>query len=200
VLSYLKPGLAACVLGRLPEGLQTDVSARICVMERIAPQILRELERALESKLAAFNSQEYAAAGGVQSIVEILNMVPRGVEKNVIESLEKLDPAMAERIKQNMFVFEDITLLERKAVAAVLKETPPEDLALALKAVDPKVSAFVLDCAGRDEAAAITARVEALGRTRLADVELAQQRIVETIRRLEEEGRILVARPEETVL
>jgi flagellar motor switch protein FliM len=199
VLSYLEPALAACVLGGLSDGLQTNVSERVCAMERISPEVLREVERVLEKSLSAYSSEEVTAAGGVQSIVEILNVVPRSVEKNIIESMEKSDPVMAEEIKKRMFVFEDITLLEKKAVAAVIKETPPDDLVLALKAVDQKVRAFIWECVTRDEAESLKARVEALGRTRLSDVELAQQRIVEIIRKMEEEGRIMVARPEETL-
>jgi flagellar motor switch protein FliM len=199
VLSYLEPGLAACVLGRLPEEQQTDVSERICAMNRTSPEVVREVERVLEKRLSVYSSEEFTAAGGVQSIVEILNVVPRSVEKSIIESMEKSDPAMAEEIKKRMFVFEDITLLEKKAVAAVIKETPPDDLVLALKAVDQKVRAFIWECVTRDEAESLKARVEALGRTRLSDVELAQQRIVEVIRKMEEEGRIMVARPEDTI-
>jgi flagellar motor switch protein FliG len=199
VVSYLEPGLAACVLGRLPDELQTDVAGRICTMERISPEVLREVERVLEKRLSTYSAEKSTAAGGVDSIVEILNVVPRSVEKNIIESMEKSDPGMAEEIKKRMFVFEDITLLEKKAVAAVLKETPPDDLVLALKAVDPKVRAYVWDCMAPDETLSLKARLESLGRTRLSEVELAQQRIVEIIRRMEAEGRIMVARADETI-
>jgi flagellar motor switch protein FliG len=135
----------------------------------------------------------------VATVVEILNVVPRAIEKHVIESLEQSDAAIAEQIKQRMFVFEDITLLDRETVARVLKEAAEDDLVLALKATDEKIRGFVWECLPGADAARLRARLEKTGRVRLSDVDAAQQRIVGVIRRMEEEGKIVVARHDEVV-
>jgi flagellar motor switch protein FliG len=194
VLSYLDPGLAACVLGKIPPGMQTDIAERICSIERTAPEVLRDVERVLEHKLSALSSKDLILAGGVESMVEILNAAPRGIEKNIVESLEKANRALAEEVKKRMFVFEDIVVLDRASVAKVLTETPADDLVLALKATDQKVRDLVWDCMAPSDAESLKARLESVGRARLTDVEAAQQRIVGVIRRMEEEGKIVVGR------
>jgi flagellar motor switch protein FliG len=199
VLSYLEPGLAACVLAKIPENLRTDVMERICSMDRTSPEVLREVERVLEKKLSLLSSEDYTPAGGVESAVEILNMASRSLEKGIVESLAKSDPRLADEIRKRMFVFEDITVLDRQTVAKVLKEVVEDDLLLAVKATSEDVHSFVWDCVPRAEVEGLKTRMEKLGRTRLRDVEAAQQRIVGVIRRMEEEGSIIVARPEETV-
>jgi flagellar motor switch protein FliM/flagellar motor switch protein FliG len=200
VLSHLEPGLAACVLSRTPEEIQADVAERVCSIGRVSPEILQEVERVMDKKLSLSSSEKLTSAGGIRSIVEILNVASRGVEKRIVESLGKTNPSMAEEIKKRMFVFEDIVLLDRQAVSLVLGETPIEDLAVALKTTDQKVRSFIGECLSREAAGSLTARLESLGRTRLADVDAAQQRIIALVRRMEEEGRIVVARPDETVV
>ncbi|MGA2380652.1 MAG: FliG C-terminal domain-containing protein, partial [Spirochaetia bacterium] len=145
------------------------------------------------------SSQEYAAVGGVQSAVEILNVASRSLEKGVVDTLEKSNPPLADELKKRMFVFEDITLLDRETVAKVLKEVAEEDLLLAVRATPEEVRSFVWECVPRAEVERLKARLEKLGRTRLRDVEEAQQRIVGVIRRMDDEGKIVVARPEETI-
>ena len=153
VLSHLQPGVAACVLANLPAELQPDVIARICAMDRVDPEVLSVVDRVLRVKIGAIAAKETKPTGGVATVVEILNVAPRAIEKHVIESLEQSDAAMAEEIKQRMFVFEDITLLDRDTVARVLKEVPEDDLVLALKATIEKVRGFVWECVPGADAA-----------------------------------------------
>lgn len=200
VLSYLEPSLAACVLAKIPEEMRTDVAARICMMDRTSPEVLREVERVLEKSISTLTSPDYIPAGGVASVVEILNIGSRSLEKGIVESLEKLDPEIAEEIKKRMFVFEDIVLLDRKAIGLVIKEAVQEDFALALKATDENVRKVIWECVPKADSEALKARLESLGHVRLRDVEEAQQRIVGVIRKMEEEGRIMVARADETVV
>jgi flagellar motor switch protein FliM len=199
VLSYLEPGLAACVLEKVPLELRAVIASRICAMDRISPEVLRHVEAVLERKLSAISREEARSAGGVGAMVEILNVGSRGLEKHVVETLEKTDPALAEEIKKRMFVFEDIVLLQKVHAAAVLKAASETDVVLALKAVPDKVRAFVTECLPRALAESLPARLEALGSVRLSDVDAAQQRVVATIRTMEEEGKIFVARPDEVV-
>jgi flagellar motor switch protein FliM len=199
VLSFLEPGLAACILGKIPQEAQTDIAERICALGKIAPQVLAEVEASVMGKLKAVAEAEPLQTGGVETMVEILNVGARGLEKHVVESMEKSNPLMAEEIKKRMFVFEDITLLDRKAVTLVLEEAPEEDLLLSLKAVPENVRLFIWECVPRARVEALRARLEQMGSVRLTDVDAAQQRIVGIIRRMEEEGKIIVAREGEVI-
>ncbi len=199
VLSYMEPQKASFVLGSLPAEMQPDVAGRIASMERVSPEVLRELERALEKKLSMISAEDYAEAGGVESVVEILNVADRSTEKLVIEALEGINPEMAEEIKKRMFVFEDITLLEKKDVEKILAKTDPELLLCALKAVDEKVKAFIWSVVPKADMDGLSRRFKDMGRMRLSEVEAAQQKIVNIIRAMEENGEIVVARPSEMI-
>jgi flagellar motor switch protein FliM/flagellar motor switch protein FliG len=199
VLSHLEPALAACVLERIPEEMRTGVTERICTMARVAPEVLRLVEGILEKKLSAISSDASAAVGGIAAAVEILNVVPRGLEKMVVETLERTNPALAEEIKKRMFVFEDILILGQQTMASVLAEVPEDDLLLSLKAASPEVRAFVWDSMPVQKAAGLQARLEKTGPARLLDVDAAQQRIVAVIRRMDEEGKIVVGREGEMI-
>jgi len=199
VLSYLEPQKASFILGSLPAEMRPDVARRIASMDRTAPAVLREVEKVLEKKLSVISSEDYAAAGGVESIVEILNMADRSTEKYIVETLENQNPELAEEIKKRMFVFEDITLLSKKDVEKILKKTDPELLLRALKAVEDKVKSFVWECVPKAEAEKLAARFKEMGRVRLNEVESAQQNIVNIIRVMEENGEIVVARAGEMI-
>ncbi|MCA1949834.1 MAG: flagellar motor switch protein FliG, partial [Treponema sp.] len=122
ILAYLEPNKASVILQSLPHEVQSDVARRIATMDRTSPEVLREVERVLEKKLSTLSSEDYTAAGGVESIVEILNLVDRSSEKQIIEALEDEDPELAEEIKKRMFVFEDIVMLDDRAIQKVLRE------------------------------------------------------------------------------
>ena len=139
ILAYLEPEKASIILSSLPHETQSDVAKRIATMDRTSPETLREVERVLEKKLSTLSSEDYTSAGGVESIVEILNRVDRSTEKTIIESLEEEDPELAEEIKKRMFVFEDIVLLDDRAIQKVLREVDQQELGKALKAVDNEV-------------------------------------------------------------
>jgi flagellar motor switch protein FliG len=157
------------------------------------------VERVLERKLSTLASEDFTSAGGIDSIVEVLNNVDRGTEKIIIEALEEEDPELAEEIKKRMFVFEDIVLLDRQTATRVLAEVAEDDLLLSLKATEQKVEDFVWECVVPARVQALKERLTKMGRARLSDVDAAQQRIVGVIRRMDEEGLIVVARPGETV-
>jgi flagellar motor switch protein FliM len=199
VLSRLQPGVAACVLANLPAELQPDAVARISAMDRVDPEVLSVVGRVLSARIGTIAAKELKPSGGVATVVEILNVAPRATEKHVIESLELSDAAMAEEIKKRMFVFEDITLLDRETVARVLAEAAEDDLVLALKTTDEKIRSFVWECLLVADAARLKSRLDKTGRVRLSDVDAAQQRIVMVIRRMEEAGKIVVARHDEVV-
>ena len=194
ILSYLETDLASSILSRLPEELCLLVVERIASMDRIAPAVLQKVEEVLESKVRVLSADEFSTAGGVERVAEILNLSTRRLEKQVIESLEKNNPALAEAIKPKMFVFEDIVLLEPKAVQAVFKNAENKDLVLSLKAVDEGVKQYIFNALPAAEGKKLQMELEQIGRVRLGDVEAAQQRIVNIIRTLEESGIIVIGR------
>jgi flagellar motor switch protein FliG len=194
IMAYLEPEQAGIVLSALPAERQADVARRIAMMDRISPEVLKEVEQVLERKLSSLLTQDYSSAGGVQSVVDILNRVDRGTEKTIMESLEIEDPELAEEIKKRMFVFEDVVMLDDRAVQQVLREIDIGDLALALKGASEDVAVKFYRNMSQRAADMLKEDIEYMGPVRLRDVEDAQQRIVNTIRKLEELGEIIIAR------
>lgn len=200
IISYLDATKASLILASLPHNIQANVARRIAKMDRTSPDVLREVERVLERKLSTLSSEDYTAAGGVDTIVEILNNVDRSTEKSIIESLEEEDPELAEEIKKKMFVFEDIVLLDDRAIQKTMRELDNQDLAKALKAVDSEVQEKIFRNMSKRAASLLREDMEFMGPIRLKDVEEAQQKIVNIIRKLEDEGEIVVARAGEDEL
>ena len=200
ILAYLDPSKASVILQNLPVEIQSDVARRIATMDRTSPDVLREVERVLEKKLSTLSSEDYTAAGGVESIVEILNLVDRSSEKSIIESLEEDDAELAEEIKKRMFVFEDIVLLDDRAIQRVLREVDSQELSKALKSVDVEVQDKVFKNMSKRAASMLKEDMEFMGPVRLKDVEDAQQKIVASIRRLEDSCEIVIARSGEDEL
>ncbi len=200
ILAYLEPNKASIILQSLPHEVQSDVARRIATMDRTSPEVLREVERVLEKKLSTLSSEDYTAAGGVESIVEILNLVDRSSEKQIIEALEDEDPELAEEIKKRMFVFEDIVMLDDRAIQKVMREVDSQELAKALKSVDTEVQDKIFRNMSKRAAGMLKEDMEYMGPIRLKDVEEAQQKIVSIIRHLEDTGEIVVARSGEDEL
>jgi flagellar motor switch protein FliG len=200
ILAYLEPVKASIILQNLPDDIQSEVARRIATMDRTSPDVLREVERVLEKKLSTLSSEDYTAAGGVESIVEILNLVDRSSEKSIIEALEDEDPDLAEEIKKRMFVFEDIVMLDDRAIQKVLREVDTQELAKALKAVDTEVQDKIFRNMSKRAAGMLKEDMEYMGPVRLKDVEEAQQKIVSIIRHLEDTGEIVIARSGEDEL
>jgi flagellar motor switch protein FliG len=194
ILAYLDSQKSATILGALPHDIQADVAKRIATMDRTSPDILREVERVLERKLSSLASEDYFQAGGVDSIVDILNFIDRSTEKLIIETLEDEDPELAEDIKRKLFIFEDIVLLSDKDIQRVLRDVDNQDLAKALKGVDPEVQDKIYRNESKRAAALLKEEMEFMGPIRLRDVEECQQKIVNIIRKLEDQGDIVIAR------
>ncbi|GAB6089863.1 flagellar motor switch protein FliG [Spirochaeta dissipatitropha] len=200
ILAYLDPPKASVILAQLEHEVQSDVAKRISTMDRTSPEVLREVERVLEKKLSTLSSEDYTAAGGVESIVEILNLVDRTTEKSIIESLEEEDPELAEEIKKRMFVFEDIVMLDDRAIQKVMREVDTAELAKALKSVEAEVQDKIYRNMSKRASTLLKEDMEYMGPIRMKDVEEAQQKIVSIIRKLEEQGEIVVARAGEDEL
>jgi flagellar motor switch protein FliG len=194
IMAYLDADQAAVILSSLPAEMQAEVAKRIAILDGTSPEIIKEIEAVLEKKFSNLVIHDFSTAGGVSSIVQILNKVDRSTEKTIMESLEVQDPDLAEEIKKLMFVFEDIILLDDRSVQQVLREVDQKDLALALKGSSEDVKDKVKKNMSKRAAELIEEELEFMGPVRLRDVEEAQQRIVGIIRQLEESGEIVISR------
>ncbi|KAA3637566.1 MAG: flagellar motor switch protein FliG [Calditrichaeota bacterium] len=193
ILTQLNPQNAAGVLSELSPELQAEVSLRIAVMEKIAPEILKEIEQTLEGHFEATAGGEMSASGGAKAIAEVLNLIEPSAEKNILQSLEAEDPDLAAEIKNMMFIFDDLTLLDDRSIQRLLKEVETKDIAISLKATIEEVKSKIFANVSERVAVMIQEEMEFMGPTRLSDVEAAQSRIVESVRRLEEEGQIIIS-------
>ena len=194
ILSYLAPQQAAMIVSALPPERQADVARRIAVMDRTSPDVIKEVEKVLESKVASLVNQDYTIVGGVDAVVEILNTVDRGTERHIMETLETEEPELAEEIRKKMFVFEDILLLDDRAIQRVLRDVENNDLAVALKNANEEVQGKILNNVSKRLAVMIKEDMEFMGPVRMKDVEEAQQKIVNIIRKLEDSGEIVISR------
>ena len=194
ILSYLSPNQASMIIGSQEKEKQADVAKRIAMMDRTSPDVIKEVESVLERKLASLANQDYTIVGGVDAIVNILNTVDRSTEKHIMETLEVEEPELADEIRKKMFVFEDILLLDDRAIQRVLRDVENSDLAIALKGSNDEVKGAILKNLSKRLAAMIEEDMEFMGPVRMKDVEEAQQKIVAVIRKLEDSAEIVISR------
>lgn len=194
IMSYLSAAQSSMILSALPSERQADVAKRIAMMDRTSPDVIKEVEKVLESKLSSLVNQDYTIIGGVDAVVEILNSVDRGTEKHIMETLEIEEPELADEIRKKMFVFEDILLLDDRAIQRVLRDVENNDLAVALKGSNEEVQNAIFSNLSKRLAVMIKEDMEFMGPVRMKDVEEAQQKIVNIIRKLEDSAEIVISR------
>jgi len=194
IMCYMQADKAAQIMAELPLDLQSDVSYRIATMSSISPMVIKEIEKVLNGKLSSVIRTDSAVIGGIESLVDILNQVDRTTEKNITEGLEREDAELAEKIKESMFVFEDIITLDDVSIQRSLREIDAKDLSLALKGCSEEVANSIFKNQSKRAAASLKEDMEFLGPVRLMDVEKAQQKIVSVLRRLDEAGEIVLSR------
>jgi flagellar motor switch protein FliG len=194
VLSYLDAKQAAAILSELPQPLRSDVARRVAKMDATSPDVVSSIERMLENKIASTTMMDTTSVGGLDAIVQIINDVDRATERSIMETLEISDPQLAEEIKKKMFVFEDIVMLDNRAIQRVIRDIEQSDLILALRTASEDVRDVVFKNLSKRMVETFKEEMEYAGPVRLRDVEEAQQRIVAQIRRLEDMGEIVVAR------
>ncbi len=194
ILSYLNPQQASMVLAALPQEKQADVARRIAQMDRTSPDVIKDVEDVLERKLSSLVTQDFTIVGGVDAIVQILNSVDRSTEKHIMETLEIEDTELAEEIRKKMFIFEDILALDDRSIQRILREVNNSELGVALKGSGEEVQNVIFNNLSKRLAAMIKEEMEFMGPIRLKDVEEAQQKIVNIIRKLEDAGEIVISR------
>jgi len=192
IMAHVHPKRAAEILSGLSPKKQLEVVKRISRMEQTTPEAIRKVELGLEAKLSNIINQESDRAGGIENTAEILNLVDRTTEKGILENLEEDDPDMVEQIRRLMFVFEDVILVNDRGIQSILKEIEQDDLALALKSASTELQEKIFKNMSERAASMVKENMEYMGPVRVADVEAAQQKIVDVVRRLEESGDVII--------
>ena len=192
VLAHIAPSVSALVLTALPEELQADVVYRVSNMEQTSPEIIRDVEAVLERKLASVIRPEMTKVGGVKNVAELLNRIDRTTERTILSRLSEQDAELANEIRSLMFVFDDIVMVTDAGIQRTLKEIDNKDLSLALKAANEDVKNKMFSNMSARASEMIKEDMEYMGPVRLRDVEAAQVRIVEVIKRLEDAGEIVI--------
>jgi flagellar motor switch protein FliG len=194
ILSYLDSDQAATVLSELPQEIQSDIARRIAIMERTSPQIIKGVESVMKERLSSIFQQDFTTAGGIGAVVDILNNVDRGTEKLILEELEKEDAELAETIRQQMFIFEDVVNLDDASLQRIVRDLDNNDIAMALKGASDEVKNRIFKNISKRAGEILEENMEFMGPVRLREVEEAQQRVVAVIRRLDESGEIIISR------
>jgi len=192
ILAHLPPSKGSEILAGLPPAKQIEVVTRVANMEQTNPEVIHEVEKGLEQRLSGIVSQQFQKVGGVEAVAEMLNLSDRSTEKGILETLEAEDPDLVEQIRRLMFVFEDILLVNDKGIQTVLKEVDHDELSLALKTASDDMKDKIFRNMSERAATLIKEEMEYMGPVRLSDVEAAQQRIVDNVRRLEDAGEIIL--------
>jgi flagellar motor switch protein FliG len=200
VVANLHTTLAAQVLSSLPEEDQADIALRIARMGETSPDVVKQIENVMRTKLASVVQNEYTTTGGVKSLAEILNRADRPTERNVLDSLTETDEELAAEIRRLLFVFEDITRLDDRSIQLVLREADQKDLALALRGVSDEVKTRILGNMSERGAAMLLEEMEYQPPQRKRVIEEAQGRIVAIVRRLEEAGVLVLSRDDSDVM
>ena len=194
ILAHLEPEKKGEVLKRLPESLQAEVVLRLANLDHVAPELISEVDRVLKAELATLGTVEQSSLGGVQPVAEMLNVMDKNTETSIMSRIEEKDPILAEEIRKLMFVFEDIVKIDDRGIQTLLKEVPNDKLLLALKTSNEEIRTKIFRNISQRAAKLLQDDLSNMGPSRLSDVEAAQVEIVNVARRLEAEGKILIAR------
>ncbi|HLR66143.1 flagellar motor switch protein FliG [Virgibacillus alimentarius] len=194
ILSYLDSEQAGQILSDLPQEMQADIAKRIATMDSTSPEIISQVEQVLERNVATSLTEDYTQTGGIQAVVEVLNGVDRSTERTILDALEVQDPELSNEIKKRMFVFEDIVILDNRAIQKVIREVEDKDLQLSLKIASDEVKEIIFKNMSERMAETYKEDMKYMGPVRLKEVEDAQTSIVSVIRKLEETGEIVIAR------
>ncbi|MEK7689673.1 MAG: flagellar motor switch protein FliG, partial [Bdellovibrionota bacterium] len=194
IMAHLEPEKKCDVLKRLPEGIQTEVVLRIANLDFISPSLIAQVDEVLKQELATLGSIDTQQLGGTQPIAEMLNIMDKSTEQNIMARVEEKDPKLVEEIRKLMFVFEDIVFIDDRGIQALLKDTPNDKLVMALKTAPEEIKDKFFRNLSKRASDLLRDDLEAMGPVRLSDVESAQQEIINVAKRLEAEGKIVISR------
>jgi flagellar motor switch protein FliG len=194
IVAHLTPEKKVDVLKRLPEGLQAEVVLRVANLDYVSPELIAQLDDVLKTELSTLGSIDTNQLGGVEPIADMLNLMDKNSEKNIMSRVEEKDPELAEEIRKLMFVFEDLVHVDDKGIQNLLKEVDQQKLVIALKTAPEDIKAKIFKNMSNRAATLIQEDLEALGPTKLSDVEKAQTEIVQKAKELEQQGKAFIAR------
>jgi len=193
ILSYLKNAeQSSAVLRDLPESIQADILYRMAVIESIPPGVISEMNEVLTEEMKTAGSMA-TSVGGVEPVAEILNSVDKATETRILSSIEETNPELAEQIRELMFTFEDMALIDAKQMQLVMKDVDQADMVLALKTASDAVKELIFSSMSSRAAEMVRDDLENLGPAKISDVEAAQQKIIKVVKKLEEAGTIIIA-------
>ena len=194
ILAHLEASKKTDVLKRLPEAIQTEVVLRIANIDFISPSLIGQVDEVLKQELATLGSIDTQQLGGIQPIADMLNVMDKQSEQNIMARVEEKDPQLAEEIRKLMFVFEDIVYIDDRGMQTLLKEVPNDKLVMALKTAPEDIKDKIFRNISKRAADLLREDLESMGPVKLSDVEKAQQEIINVAKRLESEGKIMIAR------
>ncbi len=193
VLAHLDSGQTAAILEEFPPPLQTEVLYRIAQLEKIHPDILEEIDQTIQKEISQLESLEGGKMGGVRSVAEILNQMDSSLEGPILQGMEEQKQGMADEIRRLMFVFEDLIQVDDRSMMALLKEINNENLKLALKTSSEELKEKIFRNMSERAVEMLKEDLEVMGPVRLKDVEVAQQTIIKTAKKLEGEGKLVLS-------
>lgn len=192
ILAHLDPGKCGEVLKLLPESVHTEVILRIANLDAVAPEIIDEIDDVLRNEIQAMGSISNQKIGGVEPLAEMLNLMDKATEEQILDNLEERDPDLSEQIRQLMFVFDDLIKIDDKGIQELLKNVKSEQWMVALKTASESVTELIFKNMSERAASMLREDMEAMAATKLADVEAMQYEIIQIARKLEEEGKIII--------
>jgi len=198
ILAYIEPQRAGLILSMLPEVLQPEVARRIAIMDQTPPEIVRQIEKVLETKISSYIVQDFSSTGGIKALVDVINRVDRSTEKKILDYLETVDGPLADEVKNMMFVFEDVVKLDDRTVQRILQDVDMKDLPIALKTASDQLREKIFKNLSDRAVQTLKEEIEYMGPVRVKQVEEIQQKIVYVIRNLEEAQHITISRGDET--
>lgn len=194
IIAHLNPERKVDVLRRLPEGLQAEVVLRVANLDYVSPELIAQLDDVLKTELSTLGSIDTNQLGGVEPIADMLNLMDKNSEKNIMSRVEDKDPELAEEIKKLMFVFEDLVYVDDRGIQALLKDVDQQKLVVALKTGPEEVKAKLFKNMSNRASTLLMEDLDALGPTKLSDVEKAQSEIVQKCKELEQQGKAFISR------
>jgi flagellar motor switch protein FliG len=194
IVAHLSAERKVDVLRRLPEGLQAEVVLRVANLDYVSPELIAQLDDVLKTELSTLGSIDTNQLGGVEPIADMLNLMDKNSEKNIMARVEEKDPELAEEIRKLMFVFEDLVFVDEKGIQNLLKEVDQQKLVIALKTAPEEIKAKLFKNMSNRAAQMLKEDLDALGPTKLSDVEKAQAEIVQKCKELESQGKAFITR------
>ena len=193
ILAKLKSKQTTEIISLLPQEMQAEVVLRIADVEQVSPEILQEIDEVMKREIKSMGGIQRYKVGGIEKVVDMFNHFDRSKEKQILDKLDVLSPPLAEVIRKHLFTFEDVFMLDDRSIQSIMREVSNDTLTLAMKTSPDDVKDKIFKNISSRAAEMIKEDLEVMGPVRLSDVEKAQSEIIKIVRKMEEEGKIVLA-------